>query len=146
MRLKPGRPDLARHAARFDLPQAAGPLGVTFLGVSTLLLDDGEHAVMTDGFFSRPGLLRVALRRLAPDARRIDAALSRAGVDRLAALAPVHTHYDHALDSAAVADRTGAVLLGGASAAQIGRGAGLPPPIRCRWWCPASRAPTARSR
>ncbi|WP_122815956.1 MBL fold metallo-hydrolase [Nocardioides pantholopis] len=127
MRLKLGRPALGPYADRFDVPAASpGRLGVTFLGVATLLLDDGESAVMTDGFFSRPGLARLARGRIAPDARRIDAALSRVGVDRLLALAPVHTHYDHALDSAAVAHRTGAVLVGGESAAHVGRGGGLP--------------------
>jgi L-ascorbate metabolism protein UlaG (beta-lactamase superfamily) len=38
----------------------------------------------------------------------------------------VHTHFDHALDSGVVAQRTGARLLGGESAAYVGRGAGLP--------------------
>jgi L-ascorbate metabolism protein UlaG (beta-lactamase superfamily) len=37
----------------------------------------------------------------------------------------VHTHFDHALDSALVADRTGAMLVGGESAANVGRGYGL---------------------
>ncbi|WP_134739333.1 MBL fold metallo-hydrolase [Nocardioides sp. 503] len=126
MRLKPGRPDLSRYADRFDVPPASGPFGVTFLGVASLLLDDGESAVLTDGFFSRPSLPRVALGRIAPDAARIDAALRRAGVDRLEAVLPVHTHFDHAMDSAVVAGRTGAVLVGGASTAHVGRGGGLP--------------------
>ncbi|WP_121254289.1 MBL fold metallo-hydrolase [Nocardioides ferulae] len=125
MRLKPGRPDLTRYADRFAVPSADDGLGVTFLGVSTLLLDDGESAVMTDGFFSRPPLTKVGLGRIAPDPARIDAALDRTGASRLAAVLPVHTHYDHALDSAAVADRTGALLVGGESAANLGRGAGL---------------------
>jgi L-ascorbate metabolism protein UlaG (beta-lactamase superfamily) len=126
MRLKLGRPDIGRYANRFDVPEAHAELAVTFLGVSTLLFDDGRSAVLTDGFFSRPPLLKVAVSRIAPDPRRIDAALSRAGVGRLDAIVPVHTHFDHALDSAAVAARTGATLLGSASAAQLGRGAGLP--------------------
>jgi L-ascorbate metabolism protein UlaG (beta-lactamase superfamily) len=126
MRLKPGRPDIGQYAHRFDVPPATGPLGVTFLGVATLLLDDGETAVMTDGFFSRPSLAKVATRKVAPDLARIDAVLSRAGVDRLAAVLPVHTHYDHAMDSAVVADRTGADLVGGESTAYVGRGHGLP--------------------
>ena len=125
MRLKPGRPDLADYADRFDVPRAADGLGVTFLGVSSLLLDDGESAIMTDGFFSRPSLARILLRKVAPDGARIDAALSRAGVDRLDAVLPVHTHFDHAMDSAVVAERTGAVLVGGESAAYVGRGRGL---------------------
>ncbi|MBD0321862.1 MAG: MBL fold metallo-hydrolase, partial [Aldersonia sp.] len=48
------------------------------------------------------------------------------GISSLDAVIPVHTHFDHALDSAAVAHRTGAPLVGGASAAQVGRGHGLP--------------------
>src|ERR1700748_1384537 len=115
MRLKLGRPDLGQYAHRFDVPPATGPLGVTFLGVASLLLDDGETAVMTDGFFSRPSLAKVALGKIAPDPARSAAAVSRPSVDRLPAVLPVHTHYDHAMDSAVVADRTGADLVGGES-------------------------------
>ncbi|WP_028645431.1 MBL fold metallo-hydrolase [Nocardioides sp. URHA0020] len=126
MRLKLGRPDLDRYAHRFDVPPASGPFGVTFLGVASLLIDDGETRLMTDGFFSRPSLAKVALGRIEPDHARIDAALARLGVDRLGAVIPVHSHYDHAMDSAVVADRTGADLVGGESTAYVGRGRGLP--------------------
>ncbi|WP_116451620.1 MBL fold metallo-hydrolase [Blastococcus litoris] len=127
MRLRPGRPDLRPHAGLFDVPAATGAFGVTFLGVSSLLFDDGEHALLTDGFFSRPSLLRVGLGKVAPDDARIDAALARLDLGgRLRAVLPVHTHYDHALDSAAVAQRTGADVVGGRSAANLARGAGLP--------------------
>ena len=107
MRLKPGRPDIADYADLFAVAPASAraPLSVTWLGVSTLLLDDGESAIMTDGFFSRPGLIDVGVGRIAPSAPRVDGCLARAGVDRLAAVLPVHTHYDHALDSALVAER-----------------------------------------
>ena len=43
MRLKLGRPDLERYRGRFDVPRAEGDLGVTFLGVATLLFDDGDR-------------------------------------------------------------------------------------------------------
>lgn len=126
MRLKLGRPDITAYAGRFDLP-AAGTVGprVTFLGVSSLLLDDGASAILTDGFFSRPSLLRVGFARIAPDLQRIDACLAHARIERLDAVLPVHSHFDHVLDSAVVAARTRAQLLGGASTAQVGRGAGL---------------------
>jgi L-ascorbate metabolism protein UlaG (beta-lactamase superfamily) len=128
MRWKLGRPRLDRYATWFGVPTATGRLSVMFLGVSTLLLDDGDSAVLTDGFFSRPPLRRVVLGRIAPHGARIGAALTRAGLDgrRLDAVVPVHTHFDHALDAAVVAERTGATLLGGRSAAHIGRGHGLP--------------------
>lgn len=128
MRLKPGRPDLTRHAALFGVPAAtsSSPLSATWLGVSTLLLDDGESALMTDGFFSRPGLLRVGAGRIAPALPRIEGCLARAGVRKLDAVLCVHSHFDHAMDSAVVAERTGAPLVGGTSTANVGRGHGLP--------------------
>jgi L-ascorbate metabolism protein UlaG (beta-lactamase superfamily) len=128
MRLKLGRPDLRDYADYFDEPAAtpASPLTVTWAGVTTLLIDDGASAVMTDGFFSRPSLAAIGTRRLSPSSPRIDGCLARLGVDRLEAVLPVHTHFDHAMDSAAVAGRTGASVVGGTSAAQIGRGGGLP--------------------
>ncbi|OBI42567.1 MBL fold metallo-hydrolase [Mycobacterium colombiense] len=127
MRLKLGRPDIARYADRFDAPAAApGAPSVTWMGVATLLIDDGSSALMTDGYFSRPSLARVAAGKVAPSPARVDGCLARAKVSRLAAVIPVHTHIDHVLDSALVADRTGAQLVGGLSAANVGRGYGLP--------------------
>jgi len=128
MRLKPGRPDIGRYADRFTLTAAdpSAPLAVTWLGVSTLLVDDGTSVLLTDGFFSRPGMLSVGLLPLRCSPSRIDEALANAGITRVDALLPVHTHYDHALDSAEVALRTGAVVVGGESAANIARGHGLP--------------------
>ncbi len=128
MRLKLGRPDLRDYTRYFDVPSAGpdAPLTVTWAGVTTLLIDDGESALMTDGFFSRPPLLDVVFRPLSPSAPRIDGCLARMSVDRLEAVLPVHTHFDHAMDSAVVAERTGARVVGGTSAAQIGRGHGLP--------------------
>jgi L-ascorbate metabolism protein UlaG (beta-lactamase superfamily) len=127
MRLKLGRPDVSRYRARFDVPAAGSgsAVTVTWLGVSTVLVDDGTAAVLTDGFFSRPGLASVGLRKISPSPSRIDAALDRAGIRELLAVLPVHTHYDHALDSALVAERTGARIVGGESAANIARGQGL---------------------
>jgi L-ascorbate metabolism protein UlaG (beta-lactamase superfamily) len=126
MRLKLGRPDLEQYRDRFDVPAADDGLAVTFLGVATLLLDDGRTRILFDGFFSRPSLLSVALRKLSPDSARIDAALERTGASEVAAVVPVHTHFDHAMDSAVVAQRTGATLVGGESTANVGRGGGLP--------------------
>lgn len=127
MRLKLGRPDLGAYSSYFDVPAASpsAPLTVAWGGVTTLLVDDGDSAVMTDGFFSRPSLLTVAARPITPSRHRIDAGLSQLGVNRLDAVVPVHTHFDHAMDSAVVAAVTDARLIGGSSSAQIGLGHGL---------------------
>ena len=67
--------------------------------------------------------MRIRLGR--PAITRIHSGLTRAGIETLDAVLPVHTHFDHAMDSAVVAERTGAVLVGGESTANIGRGQGL---------------------
>jgi L-ascorbate metabolism protein UlaG (beta-lactamase superfamily) len=127
-RLRLSRPDIARYSDRFDVPAAepGSPLSATWMGVATLLIDDGSSALMTDGYFSRPGLTRVAAGKVSPSPARVDGCLARAKVSRLEAVIPVHTHIDHVMDSALVADRTGARLVGGESAANVGRGYGLP--------------------
>jgi L-ascorbate metabolism protein UlaG (beta-lactamase superfamily) len=127
MRLKLGRPFLDDFTKRFDVPtaDAGAQLTVTWLGVATLLISDGTSALMTDGFFSRPSLTTVVLGRVEPSLERIIGCLERTRVRHLEAVIPVHTHYDHVLDSAVVAGRTDAKLVGGESAAHVGRGHGL---------------------
>lgn len=131
---------LERYSKYFATSVSAVPsdgrLRVTFLGVSTILLDDGETRIMTDGFFSRPDMLTTLLGKLAPDEARIAFALSggravggsdkKPLVDKLDALMVLHSHYDHALDTANVALRTGARVIGSASTANIARGGGVP--------------------
>lgn len=104
---------------------AAGAVRVTFLGVSTLLVTDGETALMTDGFFSRPGLAASLLGRVAPDPDAISRGLALAGASRLDAVFVVHSHYDHAMDAPEVARRTGALLVGSESTRNVARGAGF---------------------
>jgi L-ascorbate metabolism protein UlaG (beta-lactamase superfamily) len=127
MRLKLGRPFLDDFTKRFDVPpaDAGAQLTVTWLGVATLLISDGTSALMTDGFFSRPSLTTVVLGRVEPSLERIIGCLERTRVRHLEAVIPVHTHYDHVLDSAVVAGRTDAKLVGSESAAHVGRGHGL---------------------
>jgi L-ascorbate metabolism protein UlaG (beta-lactamase superfamily) len=106
-----------------------GTLRATWLGVTALLLDDGEHALMIDPFFTRPpGLLSMALNRsIAPDEALIRRWLERLGVRKLDAVLVSHSHFDHAMDAGVVARLTGASLIGSPSTLNIGRGAGMDP-------------------
>jgi L-ascorbate metabolism protein UlaG (beta-lactamase superfamily) len=103
-----------------------GAVTVRFSGTSTLLFSDGETQWMTDGWFSRPGPLRLLLGKIGPDLEAIDRGLAANEVLELDAVLPLHSHYDHAMDAPEVAKRTGALLLGSESTANIGRGWGLP--------------------
>lgn len=100
---------------------------VTWLGISTLLFDDGETQILTDATFSRYGVAELALLRpLESDFATINYALDEHRIDRLAAIIPLHSHFDHAIDAGHVANRTGAVILGSESTANIARGSKVP--------------------
>jgi L-ascorbate metabolism protein UlaG (beta-lactamase superfamily) len=104
----------------------AGQIEARFMGVSTILFDDGTDQILVDGFFSRPGRLRTALGRIGPDDATIAWALDRARIrSRLRAVLVAQSHYDHALDSARIARWTGAKLVGSRSTGFLGRGEGL---------------------
>jgi L-ascorbate metabolism protein UlaG (beta-lactamase superfamily) len=103
-----------------------GGLSATWLGVTTVLIDDGETQILVDGFFSRPSLADGLLQRpVTNDAAIINYALHEFGMARLAAVIPVHSHFDHAMDVGAIAKRTNASVLGSESTANIARGAGV---------------------
>ena len=124
------RPELNSSAWDAPVPAdtaAADNVTVTWLGVTTLLFDDGETQILIDGFFSRPSLGEIFLDRpVANDAATINYALNEYGMRRLAAIIPTHSHFDHAMDVGSIANRSSASILGSPSTIAIARGAGVP--------------------
>lgn len=108
-----------------DPPDSA--VMVTWLGVTTLLFDDGETQLLIDGFVSRPTLFESLIGKpVTCDAPMINYVMDEYGMDRLAAIIPAHSHYDHAMDVGAIAYRSSASILGSESTANIARGYGVP--------------------
>jgi len=124
------RPDL--DAIDWPKPAVASAVNsdavtVTWLGVTTLLFDDGETQILIDGFFSRPSITEILLGLpVNNDAAMINYAMNEFRMRRLAAIIPVHSHFDHAMDIGAIANRSSASVVGSESTAQIARGAGVP--------------------
>lgn len=124
---RPHLEDIGWPAPTIASSAVADSVTVTWLGVTTLLFDDSETQILIDGFFSRPSLADVVLGRpVKNDAAIINYALNEYRMRRLAAIIPVHSHFDHAMDIGAIANRTSASVLGSASATEIARGAGVP--------------------
>ncbi len=99
----------------------------TWFGTTTILFDDGETQILIDGTFTRLDALDIAL--LLPvksDIATINFALSTFQINRLAAVIPVHSHFDHAMDVGQIANRTSAVILGSESTANVARGEDVP--------------------
>lgn len=105
--------------------ETPGAVTATFVGTSTLLFTDGQNAIMVDGFFTRPAMGTLLFGTLEPDVELIKASLKRLKINRLDAVAVVHSHHDHAMDAPEVAKQTGAVVFGSQSTANIALGAGL---------------------
>ena len=100
---------------------------VTWLGTSTLLFDDRETQVLIDGNFTRLNPFQIALfLSVSSDVATINYALAEFRMDRVTAIVPVHSHFDHAMDVGLGANRTRAVILGSESTANIARGAQVP--------------------
>ncbi len=125
------RPSLEALQIPTVSPRAASSahMSITFTGVATVIIDDGQTILMTDGFFSRPSFLRVLATPIGPDETLINRGLSATGLSqnlqRIAAIIPVHSHYDHAMDAPVIVKKTKAVLLGSASSLNIARGQGV---------------------
>jgi len=99
----------------------------TWLGTTTLLFDDQETQVLIDGNFTRLSPWEIALfLPVSSDIATINYALAEFEMNRLAAIVPVHSHFDHAMDVGHVANRTSAVILGSESTTNIARGALVP--------------------
>ena len=108
-------------------PPTVDALTATWFGSSMLLFDDGETQVLIDAFVTRPALHELILDRpIRSDAAAINRFLLDFRLDRLAAIVPGHTHFDHALDIGAVASRSRATVVGSVSAINIARGSGVP--------------------
>ncbi|MFT5482453.1 MAG: L-ascorbate metabolism protein UlaG (beta-lactamase superfamily) [Halieaceae bacterium] len=107
-------------------PIPSGEVYVQYLGNTNILISDGQTALLIDGWFSRPSFIAMAFSPIEPDREAIAQSLARAGISKLAAVIPGHSHYDHAMDAPLVAAATGAELIGSESTLNIGRGLELP--------------------
>ncbi len=95
---------------------------MALLGNTNVLISDGHHSILVDGFFTRACLLRSILGK-APSLEEIKKALAIANVpDALDAIIVSHSHFDHAMDAPLVATLTDADLIGSSSTKWIAAG------------------------
>jgi L-ascorbate metabolism protein UlaG (beta-lactamase superfamily) len=99
-----------------------GAVKVTSFGTTTLLFDDGENQILIDGLLTRPSLFRVMTSTIKTDKALVDHILEKQRINRLKAIFVSHSHYDHVLDVAYIANKTNAKIYGSESTLNIGRG------------------------
>lgn len=104
-------------------PHHKRKLTVQFFGVSTLLFDDGQDQILIDGFFSRPSLAQVVFQKIHSNPALVQQIIQQQHLQRTRAVLVTHSHYDHALDVATLADQLPhAKIIGSSSTLNIARG------------------------
>lgn len=108
-----GREVLDHHAWTPDAMAADLPVGLelSWLGVAGYALSYEGNTILLDPYLTRVPLADVALRR----PRRPDRAVLDRHVPRADAVVIGHTHFDHALDAPAIAERDGCAVYGSRS-------------------------------
>lgn len=92
-----------------------------WLGAAGFALELDGFVLLLDPYLTRRSLWACLARPLEPDLPLLERLLPRAD-----AIVLGHTHFDHALDTPALARRTGARVFGSRSAAALCRAAGVP--------------------
>lgn len=83
-----------------------------FFGTTTILISDGQHAVLIDGFFTRQGLKEHWKYEMTPNLSLITQNINDIEAETVDAVFVSHSHFDHALDSGIVAEQLQATLYG----------------------------------
>jgi L-ascorbate metabolism protein UlaG (beta-lactamase superfamily) len=106
---------------------SSNSINATWLGTAGLYVTDGETAFYIDPYVSRFSAFNVLTgMKISPYIKGIDECISRISGQKAAAVLVSHSHFDHLLDAPEFAKKTGAVLVGSESTANVGKGAGLP--------------------
>ncbi|HEX7666615.1 MAG TPA: MBL fold metallo-hydrolase [Polyangiaceae bacterium] len=120
-----GRPTNVGHEG--ELPKetrSTGPdghLSLRYLGVAGWEIDDGNHALLVDPYFSRPDA-REGNPVLVPDT----GAIARYAPLDADLILISHSHYDHAMDAPAIALHSHAAIAGTESTLNLARASGVP--------------------
>ena len=115
------------YAALFLPPTrpARGRPSAIFLGAASLLLTDGPHAIVVNGFVTRPSEAEVRGGRIAPDFFRVHELRERFLIPFIDAALVSDSHFDHSMDAVSWVRYSPALLIGSVSTANLGRGSGV---------------------
>ena len=120
----------AATAERSQAPTALPPgqVRLTYLGNAGWEITDGRTVIIVDPFvtqFSRVPTTGGPVRRSMDDLLIPDTAAIEQRIPRADYILVTHAHFDHVLDAPYLARKTGAVIVGNASVANVARGSNV---------------------
>lgn len=98
---------------------------IKYLGISNLYFDDGQTAILFDACLTRPSLEQVVFSKITSNGALLDRILAASGISKIDSIFVSHSHYDHALDLAYLAQKFDSHIYGSSSTVNIGRGADM---------------------
>jgi L-ascorbate metabolism protein UlaG (beta-lactamase superfamily) len=106
---------------------SSSSIKAVWLGTAGLFVSDGETSFYIDPYVSRVSAFSVfGGIKIRPDIKSIDECITRTSGQNAAAVLLGHSHFDHLLDAPEFVKKTGALLVGSESTANVGRGCGIP--------------------
>ena len=111
-------------ACNLERPNTAEDIRITWLGVTSFVVQYDDKNVLLDAFFSRPQL---GQEEGSSEQGRLDflRAMSSLEIDSLDAILIGHSHYDHAIDVGMVSLETGAPIYASATTCWIAKAQGV---------------------
>ena len=90
-----------------------------------MLISDGKTNILTDGFITRPSIFSLLFTKIKPNKQLIQDTLKKLNLKKIDAIVTLHSHHDHAMDSAEVALQTNALIIASSSTANIAKSQGF---------------------
>jgi L-ascorbate metabolism protein UlaG (beta-lactamase superfamily) len=121
--------DAQPAAAGAPAPLAVGELRLTYLGNAGWEITDGRRVVLVDPFLTQFARWQPGASSAGPEPEGVyapDTALINRHVRRADYILITHGHSDHALDAGYIAKRTGAVVIGHETTANLARAYAVP--------------------
>lgn len=109
------------YEGSFHRGASEGELSLRYTGVAGFEISDAETTILLDPVVTRPRFWELIAGPLQPDT-----VASREVFPRADYILIQHAHYDHVIDTPEIAARTGAVVVGSRSVANLMRSRGLP--------------------
>ena len=122
--LIPTTVDVKKTYANYFVPNNTAltdELRITYLGVSSFLIQDKHTTLLIDAFLTRPNKFQLLFKPLQSNTQQIRTILKQLNINTIDAIFTLHSHHDHAMDIGFIAQQTHANIIASSSTLNIAK-------------------------